>query len=331
MSNKPIVVAVTGNQISDNIDWLSNITTPDGVQVVVIDNPRMDNGKTNFDFWIRFSHHGECRTLFDSIKQIHPGKVCLVDRLPKSLQAYKINAAVEKLRSEDPMFEILPIPTFSTTSAHGKIDVDLDDNVLIVVKRENGAKGVGQAIIPVWQYTAFQQLQNKPLGELLHFFPDLKYSLPYSEISNKPEVGNAVPKIESTASSLFEGDDIYVQMFLEIESEFRLIIVNGKVVHEDQRTITTNKSGYNQANMVPGPVTRSERVIGKIGGLYEDISKLCKEIRFEFGSMDLAITKEGPVILEYCNQFGVVGYTPRQLKRWLSACILEKLEGIMPK
>lgn len=313
--NKIHIVAVTGNNISDNLDWLpSRFEVPDNTYII-IDNPTLINGAVNFDLWIHFGHINFNNRHFNEVSRLYPNKVLLVDRYQKSTQAYLVNAAIAALGLK--LFR--PVRTFSTSKSHGKILVHgFSEYESVVVKRENGAKGAGQAVIPAWAYPAFQNVQDLPLNKLLEYFPDLVYSKPYSTLSSKPEVNASgpivSPKVESSDEpSLFEGDSIYVQEYLSIKAEYRVIVSDNSVAHAYERKITKNETGYAQANISDKTVKKQSNITLS-EATRSEINQISAHIGLGFGSMDIAELDDGSlVVLEYCNQFGVVGYCAEDL------------------
>lgn len=325
--NKIHIVAITGNNVSDNLDWLpSFIEVPDNTYII-IDNPALINGVVNFDLWIHFGYVDHNNRLFNEVSQLYPNKVLSINRLQKSTQAYMVNAAINTLGLK--LFR--PVRTFSTSKAHGKILVHgFFEHETIVVKRENGAKGAGHAVVPVWAYTAFQNVQDLPLNKLLEHFPDLVYSKPYSMISSKPEVNASgpvdSPKIASPEEpSLFEGDSVYVQEYLNIKSEYRVIISDNSAVHVYERKIAKNETGYAQAN-IQDKVVKQQVSFTMSEAMRSEINQISAHVGLGFGSMDIAELDDGSlVVLEYCNQFGVVGYRAEDLTTFFLPLIINSV------
>lgn len=187
-----------------------------------------------------------------------------------------------------------------------------DVNSEFVVKSNNGARGMGQALVTMDNFAAFSNMYLGKAGG----------GLPKESDIAKLGASDDDKDLPLHTHSLCGSNDILISKRVEIAAEYRILFGYDTGLIIEKREV--NKQNGWQARGGNGDVVYS----GKLGKLTPDVfeDRVSKEelkeftkklasfimvLGYPFGSMDLYIETSGVMgVIEYCPQFAHAGISP---------------------
>lgn len=323
-----VTVAITNNHGTNNINILPPQFVGDGINIKIHYNPiiNLATQQANFDILIDFTLDGQ-KSEFEILKELS-SKIPYyeIKRESKITQMVKINNVINRLPVPKSNSKPLKLVRFSKVIGNSISSMPLSEfpslhtrnNDWLVVKIDNGARGLGQAVVNKINLNSFlsECKELDKLSELKTKFPSVKF-------------GNT------------EGDDdtnyfktfplVVCQYIPNIEKEYR-ILVNGKEIFGYER-ILNNNSDYKQANLDKNkpidysftPVRLSKLISDK--HTYMLIKSAISNLGIDFGSVDLFKTADGQYgIFEYSPQFGMHEIDPDFLEKFHRDFIVRIIE-----
>lgn len=288
-----------------------------GVEVMVHHNPNLtllgSEFKVNADIVAGFFNPGAVEDVY--FRSAMGDNYHHIQRFKKSEQVAKLIAYQNKHFVEDSDLSLLEVPqTLSaSTSAHsgqwarsaidhlgGSFGEQTTHIDRVVVKPENGARGLGQATIPIDQLRYFFEHVTKktPYGKLKDMFPDAHFS--------GVERGPNTEEKEDDELPLSLHDEWMVSEYVnEIVSEYRLVVGGDKVYCEERQRTEGN---YQHANLDldKGIKTGSYQVLNPTSHFHNLAMSISAAFDMPLGSIDLYERANGTLgFLECCPQFGM--------------------------
>lgn len=319
---KHVTIAIDGASMANNLHILPPEFTRGDTHYLIHHSPKVQyqikNGKTvihkNFDLLLDFSASagkitsGVLKTDYRSFK-----------RLPKTEQLIQIQRWLNNTQLANSNLEV---PNHYLS--FGDIgDIELSTHgtprtARVVVKRENGAGGASQAIVPrevLSLLLADLENENYTRDELVERYPTVTFS-------EEPATGSFAVK-----------DHWLVMDYLEdIVQEYR-ILIGGKTLMGYQRR--RHDTPYPQANHFNGTFNTSEEIqpedfdslFSSRPDLCRDLLKLIRCMGLRFGSIDLYIRNNGQAgIFEFCPQYGFYLIDPTVIRQLHEDFIVDEVD-----
>jgi len=290
-----LIVALNGVDVSDNILGVMPRFSVSETEVIVHYSPVYDvaTGDKNFDILIDmqdyhsspyFKYLSHENFYFSNPRYSKTEQAIKIARASKGLESFKNVKTYLTLRN-GPAPEGKRIYEVSTTPS--------SPNGMVVVKLEDGARGLGQVVIPAFQLQRFLALAGdaKDSKELREWFPDIILG----RLENEKKLGN-----------LFGKYSVMVCEYVDnITQEYR-ILFNGFDFKGYWRTRNDNE--YSQANIDLSNHKKEivpDFIEHDIPEVATDVTNVINKLGMRFGSIDLFLTSDGKWgIFEYCNQWG---------------------------
>lgn len=277
----------------------------------------------NFDLHIAFTTYA-----VTDAQTLYPDRYVHMHRNSKTSQALELARLVKANKLD------IQIPAIYRSTNRNVLSVAISHygvpkGDVVVVKRENGARGCGQALVPVNQLNDFLSRGGEPFNELEKAFPDVHFTPMYSS--------DGVVTDEMKNQGYFQNDTVYVSEYVDnIVAEYR-VLVGGTTIRCRGREISGD--AYKQANMdVSRPVSGGSPAYVELETLLSpkmaaDIKALIDVMNFRYGSIDLYVTEDGQLgIFEYCHQFGFKATDPNFIRELSVQFVRHVLEqrGMLP-
>ena len=251
------------------------------------------------------------------------------------VELHKITVRQESFHYIQPLTRYCNQHTWTGTSVGGTVDLGR----YVVIKPEDGARGIGQYVVDTKRtkiatvLTAIKDGLLPNADAIAEMYGDTVFLATDKE------------KDENEGAEVIVSQGYIAQSVIpDIVAECRVLISPaGPNVYLDRTIRNKSKGGvtYSQATGADADsgkaVTRLEHTqfnkhIPEIGRdtYIAEINNFLYEMSLDvcpFGSVDLFITREGKWgIFEYCNQFGTIGYQPRQMSDYHSDAIFHWLD-----
>lgn len=321
------IVAVINRNIN-NFKHLPTTFSSQDTTVVVHDDPVVayqgDKVVANFDLLITDSRslNTSCGESWDEL--LEPGKLVVVDRISKPVQAMRMLAASKRLKLKD----YRHIPTWfvssSLSSERNAWHFGNGYSGICVIKHIHGARGIGQVMFDSRKIPVEVILKTLAAGtpeaitKLKEKYPDI--AIPTTRQFHQTE-----------AASLLSEDVFLQEVIHNVHSEYRVLLrPDGK--HWVYSRSRKPQDGFIQACGVFDEYCQSNDywIIDEEGSptskVADGVVKMFAELGLDFGSADLFIDSSGKWgIFEYCNQFGTAGYDRGAMERYHTEYVLGKL------
>lgn len=320
MSDRTIIIALTDTQYVDNLLMIPSVFSfchsGKPYRVVVHDDPVFtvpnvniqDPISKNFDLWLDFvlnTDTSAMRCLGEDYKSFL--------RRPKSDQYLEITAFnLDQFNKKETTTHTFTTPI--TFNRYGKTKNSrftyIDGRELVVVKRKNGARGIGQAIVPATQLSHFLQDISLPIAKLAAKYPSATITSSDCELLFGDEFAN----------------DLLIQTYVrDIKAEYRLMWNGHRMIAYKRQLNSVN--GFNQPEAVVEDAVVHEDVLipnfqqdGTEDIPPEKVQKLiefAKFVNLGIGSIDVYVCENGEIgIFEYQQQFGINDIDRNVLQRF---------------
>lgn len=288
-----------------------NFTTDDGELVEVIVNPTyyIDPFKdgnpfvSNCDVYI-WVDDGE--VLDRNYMELIGDKTLKVSRPGKLVESLRAHKASKKYGIQ----YYLPISYSSNYTNHHHGMVIPEEITKVIFKTMNGARGQGQAILPVELIDVF--IGSEPhtkTKDLEKIFPDVKF-FPVED-----------REVTDETFGLVEGAWCIYPYVDDVESEFRILRGGDTLlgyfrtrgdINGETRVITSENHIHGLSSF---PDYDEQKKLIEKYIKYSNILGFMNDINFYYGSMDFYITKSGKVgVFEYCPEHGSNLIPPKYMK-----------------
>jgi hypothetical protein len=320
---KNIVVALTKDSASNFLSLPPSFNFK-GYNIIVHRNPLVEfNGDLvcNFDLMIDFGQSEICKLI--------PEKCISFPRINKTYQLFNLSKAAKSLGTSH---IYIPKVYFNTDrSGCAKEYAGLskhshnisDENV--VVKLEQGARGLGQAVVPTNELNYFLDNCSSTVTELIKKFPNVKFG----------QMKDA--EVNFYEEQTFNTKHLCVMEYIDkIETEYRILFNGSSNILCVKRNIRESELGFRQANIILGEPVKNAKITSLKAALTIEYDSDIAEVMVDelvgllnkldiIGSVDLFV-KNGMIgIIEYCNQFGYYGYDLNTIRKFHQDCIVNYL------
>ncbi len=307
---KTVVIGINNKGV-DNIHYLPPSFYHGKTRYVIHQNPVIEQDgdvvEANCDWYFDFSSKVNKRA------QLLMGEYYIpFTREAKSLQMTRLLMADQ---------QIMETPTLYHTEGRGHFAMGVSEfghplKGKVVVKRENGARGCDQAVVPTHQLDNFLRVCcDESMDSLKERFPDVVFTDRYPD----------------SASGPFTHDKILITEYVEgITAEYRLL-VGGHQRLALERGIQEKE--YRQANLdLNTPLSGAPAELLDYKDLFtttevEQIEALIELFDIRLGSVDLYRTKTGDLgFFEWSPQFGTRGYCHEQMRNFHMNFVIDTLK-----
>lgn len=321
------IVAIENIRFMDNLHHLPLATTDGDVDIVVHHNPRVEyNGDrcdTNFLYLITNTRN----------QMVSDDCQVVLERLDKTKQFIKLLDIMANLDIDSS----LKVPKFwkRCNREHKSYAMGLGLPAKAVLKTERGARGISQFLVNTEKLdfskfmadaASVERSQNGTNGVDEH-----KMTIDELLRQHPAVLSGDTDRAKDNEKCLFLSQDFFFQEYLDITAEFRInfaVCDNFLEVFTYTRK-TDNAKVFKRARMDSTTPEKGKAFLTKhLGaGIANDLFKIIANMSPYIGSMDIAKTKDGVYILEYCNQFGTAvnpGPYAELHTDWLKAYVRSK-------
>ena len=323
ISNVTVASVVVCIDNPDNINQFNMLPLRwayDFYDVIIHSDPKwvMQNGQPTFNFTILITDN---EAKWKDI--VPPDQLFSTRRLGKTAQ----NIILNRFLSQHETVNALAVPVWGSNYGDTKHTSYLGDDIsgLVVVKPEDGARGICQMVVD------FDKIS---VGAFLR---DLYGKTSLKDIHAKYKehliVGAGHELYDDEAEGVKKDASFAFQRYVEnIEAEYRILTDKDGAIGFACKRVRGGDTEFKQATGATSKVTAIEEVTEEqlgldIGADWDVFERLLAEVVGPMQSVDLFITKDGKWgICEYCNQYGIEGvpreYYLKSVRDYVEDCIM---------